>query len=70
MGCDITWRSLSLPPNLKPLKSIPKTGCVTFSIGKTYMDVALCDVVVMDACHMILGRVREIDALGSLLVSP
>jgi hypothetical protein len=28
----------------------------TFSIGKHYSDSLLCDVVEMDACHIILGR--------------
>jgi hypothetical protein len=28
----------------------------TFSIGKHYSDSILCDVVEMDACHLILGR--------------
>ena len=28
----------------------------TFSIGKCYVDEVVCDVVEMDACHLILGR--------------
>jgi predicted SprT family Zn-dependent metalloprotease len=28
----------------------------TFLIGKHYSDSILCDVVEMDACHLILGR--------------
>lgn len=28
----------------------------SFSIGRTYLDEIVCDVVEMDACHMILGR--------------
>jgi hypothetical protein len=29
---------------------------IQFSIGKNYLDEITCDVVDMDACHMILGR--------------
>ena len=29
---------------------------VTFSMGKCYVDEVVCDVVDMDACHLILGR--------------
>ena len=29
---------------------------VSFSIGRTYVDDVLCEVVEMDTCHMILGR--------------
>ena len=29
---------------------------VTFSMGKCYVDEVVCDVVKMDACHLILGR--------------
>ncbi|XP_020266279.1 uncharacterized protein LOC109841747 [Asparagus officinalis] len=34
---------------------------VSFSIGRTYVDEALCDVVEMDACHMLLGRPWQFD---------
>ncbi|XP_059429202.1 uncharacterized protein LOC132163019 [Corylus avellana] len=33
----------------------------TFSIGKHYSDSILCDVVEMDACHLILGRLWQFD---------
>jgi hypothetical protein len=33
----------------------------TFSIGKHYSDSILCDVVEMDACHLILGRPWQFD---------
>ena len=29
---------------------------VTFFMGKCYVDEVVCDVVEMDACHLILGR--------------
>ena len=29
---------------------------VSFTIGKHYKDEIWCDVVPMDACHMLLGR--------------
>ena len=28
---------------------------VTFFMGKCYVDEVVCDVVEMDACHLILG---------------
>ncbi|XP_020258805.1 uncharacterized protein LOC109835231 [Asparagus officinalis] len=34
---------------------------VSFSIGRTYVDEAMCDVVEMDACHMLLGRPWQFD---------
>ncbi|XP_020270704.1 uncharacterized protein LOC109845858 [Asparagus officinalis] len=34
---------------------------VSFSIGRTYVDEALCDVVEMDACHMLLGIPWQFD---------
>jgi hypothetical protein len=33
----------------------------TFSIGKHYLDFIFCDVVEMDACHLILGRPWQFD---------
>ncbi|XP_040994300.1 uncharacterized protein LOC121240841 [Juglans microcarpa x Juglans regia] len=35
---------------------VPATRQVPFSIGKFYNDVVDCDVVEMDACHVLLGR--------------
>lgn len=34
---------------------------INFSIGKNYADEVTCDVVKMDACHMILGRPWQFD---------
>ncbi|GKC76437.1 aspartyl protease_2 domain-containing protein [Tanacetum coccineum] len=34
---------------------------VNFSIGKKYSDEVWCDVVPMDACHMLLGRPWQFD---------
>ena len=34
---------------------------VTFSIGKCYVDEVVCEVVEMDACHLILGRPWQYD---------
>jgi hypothetical protein len=33
----------------------------TFSINVHYLDSILCDVVEMDACHLILGRPWQFD---------
>ena len=35
---------------------VTKKCLVQFSIGKNYKDEALCDVVPMDACHILLDR--------------
>jgi len=35
---------------------VTKICRIQFSIGKNYLDEITCDVVEMDACHMILGR--------------
>lgn len=35
---------------------VNKRCLVQFSIGKNYQDEVLCDVVPMDACHLLLGR--------------
>ncbi|XP_022889239.1 uncharacterized protein LOC111404704 [Olea europaea var. sylvestris] len=34
---------------------------INFSIGPTYKDQVLCDVVEMDACHLLLGRSCQFD---------
>lgn len=34
---------------------------VSFSIGKTYKDEVLCDVVLMDASHLLLERLLQYD---------
>ncbi|XP_074266673.1 uncharacterized protein LOC141589953 [Silene latifolia] len=40
---------------------VDKQCLVLFSIGKVYKDEVLCDVVPMDACHLLLGRPWEFD---------
>jgi hypothetical protein len=35
---------------------VTENCCIQFSIGRNYVDEITCDVVKMDACHMILGR--------------
>ena len=35
--------------------------CVTFSMSKCYVDEVVCDVIEMDACHLILGRCWKYD---------
>ena len=40
----------------KGMETLVTQQCrVTFSIGKCYVDEVVCDVVEMDACHLILG---------------
>ncbi|XP_074278615.1 uncharacterized protein LOC141602208 [Silene latifolia] len=40
---------------------VDKQCIISFSIGKMYKDEVLCDVVPMDACHLLLGRPWEYD---------
>ncbi|KAK4566584.1 hypothetical protein RGQ29_002738 [Quercus rubra] len=40
---------------------VSKRCLVSFSIGLKYKDNAWCDVVVMDACHLLLGRPWQYD---------
>ena len=40
---------------------VSKRSLVSFSIGKTYKDEVWCDVVPMDACHLLLGRPWQYD---------
>jgi hypothetical protein len=40
---------------------VTKRSRFTFSIGKHYSDSILCDIVEMDACHLILGRPWQYD---------
>ena len=35
---------------------VSKCALVFFSIGSKYKDRVWCDVVTMDACHLLLGR--------------
>ena len=41
--------------------TVSKHCLVSFSIGLKYNDNAWCDVVVMDACHLLLGRPWQYD---------
>ncbi|XP_010450321.1 PREDICTED: uncharacterized protein LOC104732469 [Camelina sativa] len=41
--------------------SVTRRALVTFSIGEAYKDKLYCDVVPMDACHLLLGRPWEFD---------
>jgi hypothetical protein len=54
------------PYNLAWLKNLQKVNVykqclVQFSIGDIYYDKVLCDVIPMDACHLILGRPWQYD---------
>jgi hypothetical protein len=40
---------------------VTKKCLIQFSIGKNYKDEVLCDVVPMDACHILLGRPWQYD---------
>lgn len=40
--------------------SVSRQALITFSIG-SYKDEVSCDVVQMDACHLLLGRPRQYD---------
>jgi hypothetical protein len=40
---------------------VTKRCLVSFSIGNRYKDKMLCDVVAMDACHLLLGRPWQYD---------
>jgi len=40
---------------------VMKRGLVNFSIGQKYQDQVWCDVVPMDACHLLLGRPCQYD---------
>ncbi|KAK9697227.1 hypothetical protein RND81_08G023100 [Saponaria officinalis] len=40
---------------------VDKQVLLPFSIGKTYSDQVLCDIIPMDACHILLGRPWEFD---------
>ena len=39
--------------------TVSKRALVSISIGSTYKDDVVCDVVPMDTCHLLLGRPWE-----------
>lgn len=47
--------------NTKTELRISKRCSVPFSVGSTYKDLVSCDVIPMDACHMLLGRPWQYD---------
>ena len=47
---EIRWGS-----NGNPIQ-VNKLVILTFSIGKNYEDVVICDVIPIDECHLLLGR--------------
>lgn len=40
---------------------VDKQVLISFSIGRSYKDEVLCDVLPMEACHMLLGRPWQFD---------
>jgi hypothetical protein len=51
--------NLKTKPHFHPYKlqwQVTKKCLVQLSIGKNYKDEVLCDVVSIDACHILLGR--------------
>ncbi|XP_022860683.1 uncharacterized protein LOC111381172 [Olea europaea var. sylvestris] len=48
-------------PNKGSEVTVEKRCLVSFSIGKKYFDNAWCDVVLMDACYVLLGRPWQYD---------
>ena len=62
----VTKLNLKTEPHPQPYKiqwfhkgnglKVTKKCLVSFSIGKNYKDEVWCDVVPMDACHLLLGR--------------
>ena len=41
--------------------TVQDTSTFTFSIGKTYQTFITCDIIEMDACHIILGWPWQFD---------
>lgn len=60
---------ISTKPHPKPYKlawskkggevQVDKHARITFSIGTVYRDEVWCDVVTMNACHLLLGRLWQ-----------
>jgi len=71
--------NLQLIPHPKPYKlqwknedgelTIDKEEKVKFSVGN-YKDKVLCDVVPMEACHILLGKLWQIDRKLCTMVLP
>ncbi len=40
---------------------VNKRCLIEFPIGKNYKDAVVCDIVPMDACHLLLGRPQQYD---------
>ena len=40
---------------------VNKRCLIQFSIGKNYKDAVICDVIPLDACHLLLGRLWQYD---------
>ncbi|XP_056847412.1 uncharacterized protein LOC108830965 [Raphanus sativus] len=68
---EVPKLSLSVEPHPSPYKlgwlhqgselTITKRTLVKFSVGDVYKDEVYCDLVPMDACHLLLGRPWEFD---------
>ncbi|XP_074314382.1 uncharacterized protein LOC141649593 [Silene latifolia] len=41
--------------------AVNKQALISFSIGQAYTDEVMCDIIPMDACHILLGRPWEFD---------
>ena len=41
--------------------AVSECALISFSIGSKYQNQACCDMVVMDACHLLLGRRWQYD---------
>ena len=48
-----------------PEVQVPEVCKVPLSIGKYYKDEIVCDVVDMDACHILLGRSWHYDVAAT-----
>ena len=67
----VTKLNLEVLPHSKPYRiagfkkggevEVVQQCLVPFSIGKNYSDKVLCDVVEMEACHLLLGRPCQFD---------